>query len=75
MHLAHNKAAIKVVYDKAIYLPQRKKMVQWYARLSGYGAGGHDRGAARRIQIDGEPGVKKSPHAAGSLLMTWLFRG
>ena len=31
MHLAHNKAAIKVVYDKAIYLPQRKKMVQWYA--------------------------------------------
>ena len=31
MHLAHKKAGLKGVYDKATYLTQRKKMVQWYA--------------------------------------------
>ena len=31
MHLAHKKPGLKGVYDKAIYLPQRQAMVQWYA--------------------------------------------
>ncbi|MBN2974696.1 hypothetical protein [Pseudomonas lactucae] len=31
MHLAHKKPGLKGVYDKATYLPQRQKMVQWYA--------------------------------------------
>lgn len=31
MHLAHKKAGLKGVYDKAVYLPQRQQMVQWYA--------------------------------------------
>lgn len=31
MHLAHKKVGLKGVYDKATYLPQRQKMVQWYA--------------------------------------------
>ena len=30
-HLAHKKPGLKGVYDKAVYLPQRQKMVQWYA--------------------------------------------
>jgi integrase len=29
-HLAHKKAGIKGVYDKAVYLRQRQGMVQWY---------------------------------------------
>jgi integrase len=31
MHLAHKKAGLKGVYDKATYLPQKRKMAQWYA--------------------------------------------
>lgn len=31
MHLAHKKSGLKGVYDKAVYLPQRQQMVQWYA--------------------------------------------
>lgn len=30
-HLAHKKVGLKGVYDKAVYLPQRQQMVQWYA--------------------------------------------
>lgn len=30
-HRSHKKPGLKGVYDKAIYLPQRVRMVQWYA--------------------------------------------
>lgn len=33
MHLAHKKPGLKGVYDKAVYLPQRQQMVQWYANF------------------------------------------
>lgn len=31
MHLAHKKPGLKGVYDKAVILAQRQRMVQWYA--------------------------------------------
>lgn len=31
MHLAHKKPGLKGVYDKAVFLAQRQRMVQWYA--------------------------------------------
>lgn len=31
LHLTHKKSGLKRVYDKAVYLPERQQMVQWYA--------------------------------------------
>lgn len=35
MHLAHKKQGLKGVYDKAVFLPQRQRMVQRYADYLG----------------------------------------
>lgn len=58
MHLAHKKAGLKGVYGKAIYLPQRKKMVQWYADYLDALREAHDRTTAGRVRLTNQKYIR-----------------